>query len=111
MVLSFGIIGQDSPSRSAMSRRPAFRQQAPSSRRVLRTFSTIVRMILTMVPKNSAIFTAHGAMMRPCATLWQCVLVMWRFLLGEGECEFLSARRPPRLFLFHRRNNLEGQTA
>jgi hypothetical protein len=33
-------------------------------------------MILTMLPKNSAIFTAHGAMMRPSATLRQCVLVM-----------------------------------
>jgi hypothetical protein len=29
-----------------------------------------------MVPRNSAIFTAHGAMMRPSATLLQCVLVM-----------------------------------
>jgi hypothetical protein len=33
-------------------------------------------MILTMLSKNSAIFTAHGAMMRPSATLRQCVLVM-----------------------------------
>jgi hypothetical protein len=67
MVLIFGI---------AMSRRPAARQQAPSACRLLPTFSTIVRMILTMVPKNPAIFTAHGAMMRPSATLWPCVLVM-----------------------------------
>jgi hypothetical protein len=76
MVLSFGIIGRDSPGRSAMSRRPAFRQQVPSLRQLLRIFSTIVRMILTMVPKNSAIFAAHGAMMRPSATLRQFVLVM-----------------------------------
>jgi hypothetical protein len=70
MVSSFGIIGRDSPDRSAMSRRPAFRQQVPSSCKLLRTFSTIVRMILTMMAKNSAIFIAHGAM------IWQCVLVM-----------------------------------
>jgi hypothetical protein len=70
---SFAIIGQDS--RSARSRL-AFRQQAPSSCKVVRTFSALARMISTMMPKNSAIVAAHGAMMRPSAALWQGVLVM-----------------------------------
>jgi hypothetical protein len=67
-----GIIGRDSPGR----RRPAFRQQARGSCKVLRIFSAIVRMISTMAPRNAAIFAAHCAMMPSSAALRQGVLVM-----------------------------------
>src|SRR5687767_14729325 len=67
MVSSCAMIGQDSLGRSAGSRCPGLRQQAPISCKVLRTISAIVRMVLAIVPKNSATFAAHKAMMRSSA--------------------------------------------
>jgi hypothetical protein len=55
---------------------PAFRQQTPGSCKVSPTFSTIDRMVLTMMPKSSVIFISQGAMMQASAALRQSMPVM-----------------------------------
>ncbi|WP_162918562.1 hypothetical protein [Taklimakanibacter deserti] len=59
---------------------PAFRQQMSP------TFSTIDRMVLTMMPKSSAIFISQGAALR------QSVPVMDSSFLGR--CEDIKAMCP-----------------